>query len=108
VSADAEAAAEAGFGTARWRVRDAVELLWRDWGDDSVVLEARSAQIFHFDPVASAVMACLEQAPADIAAIAAALAADLDSESDDAFRHTVGEIVAHFHELGWVEPIIDR
>jgi PqqD family protein of HPr-rel-A system len=91
---------------AAWRLNPLIELHWRDWGDDSVVLEARSGQLFQFDPLRAAMMACFEEGPRLVAEVADALAADLGSTADDEFRETVANAVQEFHRLGWLEPII--
>jgi PqqD family protein of HPr-rel-A system len=90
----------------RWRLYPLAEFHWRTWDDASVVLEARSGQIHACDPLAAAVMACLEEAPASIGDIAAMLANDLQVPSDAEFESTIAEIVHHFQIDGWVEPIM--
>jgi PqqD family protein of HPr-rel-A system len=89
-----------------WRINPLIELHWRDWGEDSVVLEARSGQLFQFDPLWAAMMACFEEQPHSVAAVTDALAADLGAVADDEFRETVANAVQEFHRLGWLEPII--
>jgi len=89
-----------------WTVRPIVELHWREWGDDSIVLEAVSTQVHRFDPLVSAVMACLEERSQGTADLVSTLAADLRIEVDAEFVDTIDSIVAHFRDLGWVEPII--
>jgi PqqD family protein of HPr-rel-A system len=89
-----------------WRVSPLVELHWRDWGEDSVVLEARSGQLFHFDPLSAALMACFEEGPQPFADVIGALSSDLGVAPDGEFRDTVQAIVEEFRRLGWLEPII--
>ena len=100
-------AAPAGSGALAWRASPLIELHWRDWGDDSVVLEACSGQLFQFDPLSAALMACFEEGPQHFDAVLAALAADLSvAAADDEFRDTVRAVVQEFQKLGWLEPII--
>ena len=89
-----------------WALRPLVELHWRDWGADSVVLEARSAEVHQFDALAAAVMSCLEERPCRIPEIAAKLADDLQQPADEDFVGLIAEMVEHFQALGWVESII--
>jgi PqqD family protein of HPr-rel-A system len=81
-------------------------LHWRDWGEDSVVLEARSGQLFHFDPLSAALMACFEEGPQPFEDVLDALSSDLGVAPDGEFRDTVQAIVEEFRRLGWLEPII--
>lgn len=89
-----------------WGLNPVVRLHWRDWGDDSIAFEERSGQLFQMDALAAAAMACLEEQPLTEQQVAQALASDLGQAVDDELRDTVSEIVAYFHRLGWVEPII--
>ena len=91
-----------------WSLNPIVELHWRDWGDDSVVLEARSGQLFQFDALSAAVMACIEEKPQPVGQVLQALSADLGVSGGVEFRETVLAIVEEFRRLGWLEPIIDR
>ena len=100
-------AAPAGSGADVWRANPLIELHWRDWGDDSVVLEACSGQLFQFDPLSAAAMACFEAGPQAFESVLAALASDLGvAVTDDEFRDTVRAVVQEFQKLGWLEPII--
>jgi hypothetical protein len=94
------------FGGVVWKVREAVEFHWRDWGGDSVVYEARSGQILQFDPLAAAVMGCFEEAPLTASDVCANLANDIGGAASPDFSATVGHIVDSFRRLGWLEPII--
>jgi hypothetical protein len=89
-----------------WRAAPLIELHWRDWGEDSVVLEARSGQLFQFEPLPAALMAFFEEAPQPLDAVIAQLAGDLGIAPDEEFRDTVLGLVQEFHGLGWLEPII--
>ncbi len=89
-----------------WRCSPLIELHWRDWGDDSVVLEARSGQLIQFGPLSAAAMACFEEAPWRTEELIAELARDLAGQVDDQFGETVLAIVEEFHKLGWLETII--
>ena len=102
-------AAPAGSGALTCRANPLIELHWRDWGDDSVVLEACSGQLFQFDALSAALMACFEEGPQAFDSVLAALSSDLGvaaAVADDEFRDTVRAVVAEFQKLGWLEPII--
>lgn len=99
----------AALTTTPWRLRRHIQLTWHEWPDEgSVVFEQQSGQLVELDLLGGAVMACIEAAPASIAEIAEALAADLGQAPDDPFRVAIGDIVEQFHHLGWVDPIITR
>jgi len=89
-----------------WGLNPVVRLHWRNWGDDSIAFEERSGQLFQLDALSAAAMACLEERAQTLAEVVDALAADLQQAPDAELHDTVGEIVAYFHRLGWVEPII--
>lgn len=91
---------------AAWRTNPLIELHWRDWGDDSVVFEARSGQLFHFDPLGAALMACFEAGPRALDGVLAELAGDLGVPPEGEFADTVHALVQEFRRLGWLEPII--
>ena len=102
-----QSAADAGPSPARlWRINPLIDLHWQDWGGDSVALEACSGQLFQFDPLWAALMACFEQGLRSVDEVAAALASDLGLDADGEFRETVLAIVQEFRRLGWLEPII--
>lgn len=90
----------------RWALNPLIEPHWHDWGQDSVVLEARSGQLFQFDALSAAVMACFEDGATELDEVIADLARDLDAASDGEFGDTVRALVEEFHRLGWLEPII--
>lgn len=91
---------------AAWRTNPLIELHWRDWGDDSVVFEARSGQLFQFDPLAAALMACFEAGPRVLDGVVAELAGDLGVPAEGEVGDTVHALVEEFRRLGWLEPII--
>lgn len=98
---------EHGATTTAWRPNPLIELHWRDWGEDSVVLEACSGQLFQFDPLSAATMACFEEGPRRFDEVLDALSSDLGVTPDGEFRDTLLAIVEEFRRLGWLEPIID-
>lgn len=89
----------------RHRLNPLVELHWRDWGEDSVVLEARSGQLFEFDALSAALMGYFESGLTSEAEVLAELQADLGAV-DDELVDTVRSLVQEFRRLGWLEPII--
>ena len=101
-----DAFSSSGLDAGVLRVNPLIELHWRDWGEDSVVLEARSGQYSQFDPLGAALMACFEEAAQTPADVLHALASDLGVPADGELRDTVQAIVQEFRRLGWLEPII--
>jgi PqqD family protein of HPr-rel-A system len=89
-----------------WRTNPLIELHWRDWGEDSVVFEARSGQLFQFDPLAAALMACFEVGPRALGGVVAELSHDLGVDPEHEVGDTVLALVEEFRRLGWLEPII--
>lgn len=89
----------------RYRVNPLLDLCWHDWGEDSVVLEARSGQLFHFDALSAAVMACFESGFDTEARVLGELRADL-GRLDEELVETVNSVVTEFCRLGWLEPIM--
>ena len=98
---------EQAMPACRWSPNPLIEPLWHDWGEDSVVLEARSGQLFQFDALSAAVMACFEAGATHIEDVIADLARDLGVAPDGELADTVRTLVQEFHRLGWLEPIID-
>jgi hypothetical protein len=88
-----------------WRQNPRIELHWRDWGSDSVVLEAISGQTYQFEALAAAAMACFEEQEHSLKQLATALASDLDIDVDDELRDALLSIIDQFVKLGWLEPI---
>ncbi len=95
------------YATQLWRLNPLISLHWREWGDDdSVVFEARSGQLFQFDALSAALMACFEEQPRAVDEVTGLLAADLAATVDAEFHDTVAAIVQQFRRLGWLEPIM--
>jgi len=95
----------AGLFSPRWRLNPTIELHWRDWGAESVVLECRSGDTLLFDPLSAAAMAVIESGVADFAELAAQMADDLALLADDpALHETLQAVVERAFRLGWLEP----
>lgn len=92
--------------SAVWGLRPQLDLHWRGFGDDVVVMEALSSEVMQLDPLAAAVIASLGQGPWRVDELARELAADLQQQVDDEFVDVVTQIVEHFHEQGWLVPIM--
>lgn len=92
----------------RWALRPLVRLSWHEWPEGAVAFDETSGQIVEFDPLGAAVMACIEESPSSIPAMADELARDLGHSADAEFTAAVRHVVQQFQVLGWVEPIIDR
>lgn len=88
-----------------WNAGLAPRFFWRDWGADSVVYDALTGQTHQFTPLAAACFACLEENPASVAALAAALAADVGSEPTNELESNLAQLVLKFRELEWIEPL---
>ena len=100
-------ATSSGGGNPVWTVRPDVELHGRDWGGDSVAFEARSGQIYRFDPLSAAVIGCIEERPSSTAQISEQLARDLGLEDAQELTDAVDAIIDNGRALGWIAPIID-
>jgi hypothetical protein len=88
----------------RWRLNPNIALTWRDWGGDSVVIEARSGQTLQFDPVSAAVMACVESGITELPVLSQTLAADLGTDPDAEFAESLCTVLERLVKLGWIEP----
>lgn len=89
-----------------FRVNPTVDLHWRDWGEDSIVLEGTSGQMLQFDALSAALMGCFEQGQSELSNVIDELARDLHMAPDQEFVDTVSAIVEEFQKLGWLEPIV--
>lgn len=87
-----------------WSLNPVIRLRWRDWGEDSVVFEARSGDTLVFDPLSAAVMACIEDGTSDLDSLAATLAADLGIGADGTFMDALCTVLERLIRLGWIEP----
>jgi hypothetical protein len=101
VGAGAEVSSEA----TRFRVNPLIDLRWDDWGEDSVVLEARSGQLFQFDALSAAVIGLFEAGLELQADVLSELRSDLGTQ-DAELGATLHVLVQEFRRLGWLEPII--
>lgn len=102
----AEVFAPPGDEPMRLVLNPLVKLHWHDWGADSVAFEARSGQLFQFDALAAAVMACFEDGADDVDVVTRDLARDLGAPAEGELADTVRALVQEFRNLGWLEPII--
>lgn len=81
-----------------------IDLLWRDWGDESVAMEAASGRVFLFDPLSSALLACFESSPQQVQAVMDSLLADLGSPADSRLQEALKAALDRFVALGWLLP----
>lgn len=94
------------LGLQRWRVNPTVQLHWRDWGDASVAFEAISGETHLFDPLAAAVMACIEGGETSREALVATLAGDLELTDNHTLSVAVCEVLDRLKKLGWITPVL--
>jgi PqqD family protein of HPr-rel-A system len=92
--------------TDRWSINPLIDLHWSDWGDDSVVFDSCSGQMFQFDALSAAIMACFEDGMCCLDEVVAAVAGDLGMPPDPELGETVSAVVEQYRRLGWLEPII--
>ncbi|HOX67163.1 MAG: hypothetical protein KA490_15105 [Giesbergeria sp.] len=81
-----------------------IDLIWRDWGDESVAMEAASGRVFLFDPLSSALLACFESGPQQVQAAVDSLLADLGSPTDSRLQEFLRAALDRFVALGWLLP----
>jgi len=95
----------AGLFSPRWRLNPVIELHWRDWGAESVVIECRSGDTLLFDPLSAAAMAAIESGTVDIDELSRQMAGDLGLPHDDqALNDALRDVLERVFRLGWIEP----
>jgi PqqD family protein of HPr-rel-A system len=88
-----------------WRLNPLSSLSWRRWGDEWVAFDAGADDTHQLDPVAAVALMCFEEAPQDLAALSATVAAELDLPNDEALSQRLNDLVQQFIVLGLIEPI---
>lgn len=95
------------------RLNPLLELHWRDWGEDSVALEACSGRVFLFDPLSAALLACFESGAQPLQQACDSLMADLadpaargdaDPQSTCSIGGALQAAGQRFLHMGWLLP----
>jgi len=81
-----------------------IQLHWRDWGESSVAFESVSGETHLFDPLAAAVMACIEGGETSREALVATLTEDLELTDNHTLSVAVCEVLDRLKKLGWINP----
>ncbi len=87
----------------RWRVPRETRLLWRTWGEESVVFNARSGDTHLLDLLGREALAALEQQSLTCGELAHWLAGRLDVPQDAELEQYVRQLVGQLEELGLLE-----
>jgi hypothetical protein len=95
----------AGLFSRHWRLNPVIELHWRDWGAESVVIECRSGDTLLFDPLSAATMAAIESGTTDFDELGRQMAGDLGLPADDpTLNDALRSVLERVFRLGWIEP----
>ncbi len=84
------------------RLNPLIDLHWRDWGADSVAMEAMSGEVHRIDPLSAALLACFEAGARTEAQAKAQLLADLGDDGNAAVLGALDAAVCRFRHLGWL------
>jgi PqqD family protein of HPr-rel-A system len=88
-----------------WRLGKLTSLHWRRWDDEWVVFDVASGQTHRLDLFTAVTLLTLEEAPRDRVGLAAALAADLELESNDALAAALDTALQRLQTVGLVESL---
>jgi len=78
-------------------------LLWRRWGDETVVYNPASGQTHLLDLVSGEGLSCLQESFLDLGTLCERMAHRLDIENDAQLRSYVAMLLSQFEELGLLE-----
>ena len=94
-----------GLFNPHWRLNPVIDLHWRDWDAESVVIETRSGDTLLFDPLSAGAMAAIEAGCTDIQDLTRQMAEDLAMAPDAALDDALHEVLERLFRLGWIEPV---
>ena len=89
----------------RYRVRPVPPLVWRIWGDQSVVFDEASGDTHLLDAVGREAMDCLSVRSHSAGWLSTALAARLDVPDDGVLQAYVDRLLLQLDELGLIEIV---
>lgn len=78
-------------------------LIWRDWGDESVVFDRRSGQTLLLDLVAREALKSIETVPCNCVELCAILAAHLETEVDEELEKYIDQFFERLDKLGIID-----
>ena len=88
-----------------WRVAPNANLIWRTWGDESVVFDPRSGDTHLLDTVSREVLALLEQQALALPELCHVTASRLNLPEDADLDRYVQQLVRQFADLGLLETV---
>lgn len=91
-----------------WRGIRSHRLVWRDWGDESVVFDSESGLTHLLSPLAAAAMGFFEQHVGSIDDLTQALAGDLGVPADNELRDALVPVMELLRRLDWIVPADPR
>jgi PqqD family protein of HPr-rel-A system len=89
----------------KWRLDRRAELHWRHFDGEWVVFEAGSGDTHQLDPLAAAVLMCLESEAQDINELAEIIASELGMPLSADLTARMGQLIEQFTTLGLVEAV---
>ena len=90
---------------ARYRARTGPTLVWRSWGEDTVLFDVASGDTHQLDAITRAGFRCLERADLTAVDLAFALAQALDLPNDATLSLYAERLLARLDELGLVDEV---
>ena len=89
----------------RWSVGGEQRLIWRDWGDESVVFDTRSGETHLLDVVGREALKVLEQQTLDRDQLCETLARRLKVGVDEDLGLYIDRLIARLDTLGLIRNV---
>ena len=96
---------EHGSTDRRWALPDGVNLLWKYWSDEVVVLNTSSGQTHLLDSLSAAVLGEIERGPGSARDLAERLGRSHDLDADATLVERIAKVCAEFETLGLADRI---
>ena len=87
-----------------WHLNPLLQLHWRDWGGDAVVLESTSGQTHQLDRLSAAVVIAFQESPATVQSLSTRLTADLLDIDTTQLQASLLPIIERLALMGWLRP----
>lgn len=87
-----------------WRLPQGTTLLWRTWGQETLVYHPPSGDTHLLNPLAAAALARIERSSISTEQIITQVLAELDLPASDELAAELREFLMNFHEFGVIEP----
>ena len=78
-------------------------MIWKDWGDESVVFDSRSGETHLLDLPTREALRCFELEAHDHPGLSKALAARLEIDVDAELEHYVTQLITRLDSLGLID-----